>query len=117
MSLCPRGTIPYRIKQGDTFNILAQRFNTTIKAITSVNPGVSPNNLQVGQSICIPIRRSVVPCSPGNRYIIKAGDTFSKLSQRYGLSIAAITALNPGVEPSNLRVGQVICLPVRRRRR
>jgi hypothetical protein len=25
--------------------------------------------------------------------------------------------LNPGVDPTNLQVGQVICLPVRRRKR
>jgi LysM repeat protein len=117
MSPCPSGTIPYRIKSGDTFNVLAQKFNTTAEAIISVNPGVNPSNLQVGQSVCIPIRRRVVPCPPGSRYIIKAGDTYSKLSGRYGLSVAAITALNPGVDPTNLRVGQVICLPVRRRRR
>ncbi len=117
MSPCPRGTIPYVIKAGDTFGTLARRFNTTVDAIISVNQGVNPNNLRIGQSICIPIRRSVVPCPPGSRYIIKAGDTYSKLSEKYGLSVAAITALNPGVDPLNLQVGQVICLPVRRRRR
>ncbi len=117
MSPCPKGTIPYHIKPGDTFNVLARRFNTTVAAIVSANPGTNPRNLQVGQSICIPVRRSVVPCPPGNRYIIKAGDTFSKLSQRYGLSIATIRALNPGVDATNLQVGQMICLPVRRRKR
>lgn len=117
MSPCPRGTIPYFIKPGDTFYALARRFNTTVAAIISVNPGIKPNNLQVGQSVCIPIRRSVVPCPPGSRYIIKAGDTFSKLSQKYGLSVVRISTLNPGVDPTNLRVGQIICLPIRRRRR
>ena len=117
MSPCPRGTISYRIKSGDTFHNIAQRFNTEVAAIISVNPGVDPKNLHVGQNICIPVRRKVVPCSPANRYVIKAGDTFSKLAQRYGLSVAALTAVNPGVDPLNLQVGQIICLPVRRRRR
>jgi LysM repeat protein len=117
MSPCPQGTILYYIKPGDTFHVLARRFNTTVAAIASVNPGTNPKNLQVGQPICIPVRRSVVPCPPGSRYIIKAGDTFSKLAQRYGLSLAAIRAFNPGVDPTNLQVGQMICLPVRRRKR
>lgn len=117
MSPCPRGTIPYHIKAGDTFNSLARRFNTTVEAIRSVNPGVNPNNLLISQTVCIPIRRSVVSCPPGSRYIIKAGDTFSKLSERYKLSVATIKALNPGVDPTNLQVGQIICLPFRRRRR
>jgi len=117
MSLCPRGTISYRVKPGDTFHNLAQRFNTTVASLMAVNPGVDPQNLSIGQNICIPVRRRVVPCAPANRYVIKAGDTFSKLAQRYGMTVAAIRALNPGVDPLNLQVGQVICLPARRRRK
>lgn len=117
MSSCSKGTIPYRVKVGDTLVTIARRFNTTIEAITFANPDVNPNHLQANQFICIPVRRSVVLCPPRNRYIIKAGDTFSKLAQKYGLSAAAITALNPGVDPLNLQVGHMLCLPVRRRKR
>jgi LysM repeat protein len=116
MSPSPRGTIPYQIKPGDTFFTLARRFNTTVQAIASVNPEIKPSSLKAGLMIRIPIRRSVVPCPPKSRYIIKAGDTFSKLSQRYGLSVSVITALNPGVDSTNLQIGQIICLPMRRRR-
>lgn len=116
MSPCPKGTIPYRVKRGDTFYVLARRYNTTVESLTASNPGVSPGNLRVGQSICIPVRRSIVPCSIGNRYVIKAGDTFSKLAQRYGITVSAIIKMNAGVDPSNLQVGQVICMPTRRRR-
>lgn len=117
MTPCPRGTIPYIIKSGDTLGALARRFNTTVDAIFSVNPGVRANNLRVGHTLCIPVRRSVVRCSPENRYVIQAGDTFSKLSQRYGIPVHIIIKANPGVEPTNLRVGQIICLPAKRRRR
>lgn len=114
---CPKGTISYHIKPGDTFHNLARRFNTTVQAIVSVNIGVDPNNLMPGKTICIPIRRSVVPCSPEHRYVIKAGDTFSKLAERYHIFSATIHSLNPGVDPTNLQVGQIICLPIRKRRR
>lgn len=53
-SRCPAGTFPYTIKSGDTFYILAQRYGTTTDAIRRANPGVNPNNLQIGQIICIP---------------------------------------------------------------
>ena len=116
MSPCPRGTISYRIKSGDTFATLARRFNTSVEAITLANSAVKPKNLQVDQSICIPIRRSIVSCPPGNRYVIQVGDSFSKISQRYGLSLDVLISLNPGVNPSNLQIGQIICVPRRRRR-
>lgn len=51
---CPAGTFPYIIRSGDTFFVLAQRFNTTVSAIQRANPNVNPNALQIGQQICIP---------------------------------------------------------------
>jgi LysM repeat protein len=46
--------MPYTVQSGDTYFKLAQRFNTTVEAIAAANPGVDPNNLQIGQTICIP---------------------------------------------------------------
>ncbi|MBO8127799.1 MAG: DUF3794 domain-containing protein [Peptococcaceae bacterium] len=53
--VCPPGTrqISYTIKAGDTLFALAQRFRTTVDQIMAVNPGINPNNLQVGQVITI----------------------------------------------------------------
>lgn len=51
---CPPGTTPYTIRAGDTFFNLAIRFNTTVEAISRANPNVNPNNLRIGQIICIP---------------------------------------------------------------
>ena len=51
---CPAGTNPYAIRPGDTFYLLAIRFNTTVNAIIAANPGVNPNALQIGLIVCIP---------------------------------------------------------------
>ncbi len=51
---CPPNTFPYTIRAGDTCFRLARRFNTTINAIIEANPGINCNNLQIGQTICIP---------------------------------------------------------------
>ncbi len=108
---CPAGTMPYTIKSGDTFYKLAQRYNTTVEAIMEANPGVDPNNLQIGQVICIPTGDSG-KCPAGTMpYTIKSGDTFYKLAQRYNTTVEAIMEANPGVDPNNLQIGQVICIP------
>lgn len=108
---CPGGTL-YSIRPGDTFFELARRFGTTVNAIAAANPGVNPNNLQIGQVICIPVPATAGPCPPGTfAYIIQAGDTFFELARRFGTTVAAITAANPGVNPNNLQIGQVICIP------
>lgn len=54
MYMCPSDACSYQIRPGDTLWLIAQRFQTTVQAITLANPSVSANNLRVGQIICIP---------------------------------------------------------------
>jgi len=110
---CPMGSFAYTIKQGDTLYMLAIRYNTTVEAIMMINPGIDPNNLQIGQVICIPETTPPPPrCPMGSfAYTIKAGDTLYDLAIRYNTTVMAIMAINPGIDPNNLRIGQVICIP------
>ncbi|MBE3590933.1 MAG: LysM peptidoglycan-binding domain-containing protein [Firmicutes bacterium] len=111
MPVCPGGQVAYTVRPGDTFFLLAQRFGTTVAAIQAANPGVNPNNLQIGQILCIPVG---VPsaCPPGTfAHVVVAGDTFFRLAQQFGTTVAAIQAANPGVNPNNLQIGQVLCIP------
>lgn len=48
------GTGTYSIKSGDTFYKLANGNQAQIAALEAANPGVNPNNLQIGQSINMP---------------------------------------------------------------
>lgn len=106
---CPGGTI-YTIIPGDSYFGLARRFNTTVAAITAANPGVNPQNLQIGQQICIPVAPPR-PCPGGFLYTIKAGDTYFSIAQRFGTVVPALVAANPGVDPNRLAIGQQICVP------
>ncbi|NLM36517.1 MAG: LysM peptidoglycan-binding domain-containing protein [Firmicutes bacterium] len=109
---CPGGTI-YTIIPGDTLFALAQRFNTTVQAILNANPGLDPNSLQVGRLICIPVAPGPAPCPGGFLYTIRSGDTFFSIARRFGTTVAALQAANPGVDPNRLQIGQQICVPAR----
>lgn len=49
--------------------------------------------------------------SPATTHTIRQGDTFTKLAERYQVSVTAILAANPDVDPRRLRVGQKINIP------
>jgi len=111
-AVCPAGTVPYIIRAGDTYFAIAARFNTTVAALIAVNPGVDPNNLFIGQRICIPQAIPPVGCPPGTMpYIISAGDTYFAIAARFNTTVAALIAANPGVDPNALMIGQRICIP------
>ena len=44
-------------------------------------------------------------------YVIKSGDTFTKISKVLGISVSSIQELNPTVDSSKLQIGQKIKIP------
>ena len=105
-----------------------------VPLIQKLNPGVRPENLQVGQKLVLPTaaelanfqaslgsstRRSndtAVAASDVRKYTIARGDTLSEVAERMlGTTrrLADIQKLNPGINPASVRIGQVIYLPAR----
>jgi LysM repeat protein len=41
----------YVIESGDTFGVVAAKFNTTVEALQALNPDASSNSLTIGQKI------------------------------------------------------------------
>src|SRR6266700_3379398 len=52
-----------------------------------------------------------VPAGAAQDYKIVAGDNFSTLAKKFGVTTAAIVAANPGAEPTKLHPGQTIHIP------
>ena len=109
---CPPNTRPYTIKAGDTLFNIAINNNTTVPAIISVNPEIDPNNLRIGEEICVPGQREYPACPEGNYYTIKTGDTIFSIASFYNVSVDDLIEANPGIDVENLRIGQIICIPL-----
>jgi peptidoglycan DL-endopeptidase LytF len=129
---CPKGTFGYTIQSGDTLWKLSQAYGVNIQSILEVNPGINPQNLQIGSNLCIPIAQTMsapsvkttplIKTAPINQpatcpkgtfgYTIQSGDTLWKLSQAYGVNIQSILEVNPGINPQNLQIGSNLCIPI-----
>ena len=49
--------------------------------------------------------------SVGQTYVVQAGDFPATIAQKFGVSLEDLLAANPGIDPTNLQVGQVIVIP------
>lgn len=50
---------------------------------------------------------------PGE-YVIKSGDSLAKIARAQGVSLADLQSVNPGVDPTKLKPGQKIKLPLKK---
>ncbi len=114
---CPNGTI-YTVKAGDSFYKIADEFKITVRELQLANPLVNPYNLVVGQKICIPKKPAppppppaIPPCVDGTYYVIRSGDTFYSIANRFNITVKDLETANPGVDPNSLVVGRIICIP------
>ena len=101
----PGETSTYTIVKGDTFNSIAAKFGTSAQTLENLNPGVNPDDLQIGEVIN-------VPGTPGtSQYTVFKGDTFNSIASRIGTDVQTLENLNPGVNPNDLQIGEVITVP------
>jgi LysM repeat protein len=52
---CSAGASAYIVQKGDTFYSIAKRYKMHLSALLKANPGINPDALLMGQSLCIPI--------------------------------------------------------------
>ena len=54
-------------------------------------------------------------CPGGTLYNIRPGDTFFNIAARFGVTVHDLMRANPRVDPNNLRICDLICVPAQPR--
>lgn len=102
----------HKVKAGDNLKNIALKFNVTIEQIMEWN-ALRTGNIYVGQRLKIfseqiAKNNAVQPPKPSVKkyYVVRSGDTFTKVAQKHNLTQAQLQKLNPGVRVNRITVGQ-----------
>src|SRR5262245_1078986 len=126
-----------QVQQGDTLYSIARRHGVSIAALIEVN-GLRPGaGIKPGQQLLLPagaIPSSAVPgesraptiaakASPAStpmpkkgwegRHTMKAGESLYGIARSYGVTLAELQRVNGITEPTRVRVGAVLSVPIR----
>ncbi|GGX79536.1 hypothetical protein GCM10007160_03520 [Litchfieldella qijiaojingensis] len=100
------------IQRGDTLGTIAARADVPLVRLERFNPRVDARRLAIGQRILVPSTRERAPSGGPYRYQIRPGDTYSSIARRFGTTPGRIQAANSRFNPNQLKVGQLIQVPL-----
>ena len=111
------GSGQYRIRSGDTLEVIARRFGVTVGQLKQWN-GLRTSRIRAGKFLTVrPGGRAAASGSAGSsssassasptRYKIRPGDTLAVIARRFGVSIAELKAWN-GLRTSRIRAGKYL---------
>ena len=101
-----RGNQYHTVRLGETVWSISNEHGVSAWALVQQNRIVS-NLIYVGQTLVIP----PAPGFPGKIYTVQPGDWFYAIARRFGVSVDALQAANPNLDPRTLYPGMVLNLP------
>lgn len=102
-------TFPYKVSSGDYLWYLAQRYQTSVKAIKAAN-NLTSDMIYPGQILMIPANQPDFPGTGGFLYEVSPGDQLWYLARAYGTTVEAIMAANHLVS-DQIFAGQTLIIP------
>jgi LysM repeat protein len=103
------------VQEGDTFFGISQRCDVSVAFIERTNPGVDPNDLQVGQVLQLTVDDAAARAPdteiPGDRHEVRTGETVFSIAQAMGVTVEALLEANPDIDPDSLPLGAFLMPP------
>lgn len=94
----------YVVQRGDSLYSIANKFNTTVNEIKSLN-NLTTNLLNIGQTLKIPLSSN-----SQNVYIVQSGDSLYSIANKFNTTVNEIKSLN-NLTNNLLSIGQQLIIP------
>lgn len=105
------------IRPGDTLSQIALEQGVSVAQLVALNGLTNPSRIYPGQRLTVRASAPAAPpaAKPAPKPVIhrvKSGENLTTIAKHYGISIAAIVKASAISNPSYLRVGQQLTIPV-----
>lgn len=124
----------HRVRNGETLSVIASRYGVSVTRLAQLNRLQRPYRIRAGQVLTLPDRgrpaepaivvaqaeKEALPPKPvtpstgvvgtENRYVVRRGDTLSKIATRHGMSEESLMELNNIRNRNFVYEGQVLAL-------
>jgi N-acetylmuramoyl-L-alanine amidase len=110
------------IVKGDTFAIMAKKYNISVSSITALNPTLDPKKLKIGDKVKIPASSatktgsgngtsSLNPITTSEKvHVVKSKETLTSIAKAEGTTVKELRAYN-GLKTDQLKVGAKLKIP------
>jgi N-acetylmuramoyl-L-alanine amidase len=113
-------TRPHLVAWGETLTSIARRYDSTIEAIVQLNDITNPSFIRAGSVLRVPSggSRQHPPRGSGSRrpplaiHIVAWGENLTVIARRYGTTVESLARLNGLPDPSFVRAGAALRVPV-----
>jgi LysM repeat protein len=105
----------YTVKSGDSLERIARHQGVSAPSLAKLNGLKADSMIHPGQKLKVPGTAAVAsneavpsPAKKSQTHTIQSGETYYKISRKYGVSVNDLIAANPNVDHRALRIGQKI---------
>lgn len=118
--------VVHTVREGEMLGGIAFEYHISVEDLMRVNQITDPTTLQIGQQLLIPItptpvtpaasakptrRATPVPTPDLVFHTIQPGDTMLVIAAEYDISVEALMAANPNINPNNMPLDQKLLIP------
>jgi LysM repeat protein len=101
----------YIVRRGDTLSRIARQHGVSVSQLASANGLRTTSWVYVGQRLVIPSSAPAPGPSGASTYIVRRGDTLSRIAHQHGVSVSQLASANGLRTTSWVYVGQRLVIP------
>jgi LysM repeat protein len=105
----------YTVKSGDSIERIARKNGTTAAALANLNGLKADSLIHPDQKLKVPGKTAAAgpeaapaPAKESRTHTVVSGETFYKISMKYGVTVDELMTANPNVNHKALKIGQKI---------